>query len=90
VRGQTAGSGYGTAFWLSRVEIGSNNAAVRPVIFGDLGWAGSRDAWSQVGRPMSGVGVGASFLDGMIRMDLARGLYPRLQTRFDLSLEARF
>lgn len=90
VRGQTAGSGYGTAFWLTRVELGTNNAAVRPVLFGDLGWAGSRDAWSQTGRPMSGVGIGASFLDGMIRMDLARGLHPRLQTRFDVSLEARF
>lgn len=90
LRGQTAGTGYGEAFWLTRLEIGANNAAVRPVVFGDLGWAGGRTAWSQVGRPMSGAGVGVSFLDGMFRFDVARGIYPRVQTRFDLSVEARF
>ncbi|MBX7119350.1 MAG: hypothetical protein K1X31_10170 [Gemmatimonadaceae bacterium] len=90
VRGQTAGTGYGEAFWMGRLEIGENQAAARPVIFGDLGWAGPRDGWSNVGRPMSGVGVGASFLDGMIRFDVSRGIYPRVQTRVDLYLEARF
>lgn len=90
VRGQTAGTGFGEAFWLTRLEIGSNNAAVRPVIFGDLGWAGARDAWSTPGRPMSGAGIGASFLDGLFRVDLSRGIHPRVQTRFDLSVEARF
>lgn len=90
VRGQTAGTGFGEAFWMGRLEIGSNQAAVRPVVFGDLGWAGARDGWSQVGRPMSGVGVGASFLDGLFRIDLARGMHPKWQTRLDLSLEARF
>lgn len=90
VRGQTAGTGFGEAFWLGRLEIGANRAGVRPLIFGDLGWAGARDAWQAVGRPMSGVGVGASFLDGMIRTDLSRGIHPRWQTRLDLYLEARF
>ncbi len=90
VRGQSPGTGYGQAFWLGRLEIGANNAAVRPVVFGDLGWAGARDAWRLVARPMSGVGVGVSFLDGMFRIDAARGLYPRVQTRIDLSVEARF
>ena len=90
LRGQTAGTGFGQAFWLSRLEIGANNAAIRPVIFGDLGWAGGRNDWSEIGRPMSGAGVGLSFLDGMFRMDVSRGIYPRVQTRFDLSVEARF
>lgn len=90
VRGQTAGTGVGEAFWMTRVEFGTNAVAVKPVIFGDLGWAGARDAWGEVGRPMSGAGIGASFLDGIIRIDLARGIYPRQQTRLDLYLEARF
>lgn len=90
VRGQTPGTGYGQAFWLSRFELGANNAAFRPVVFGDLGWAGARDGWGEVGRPMSGAGVGVSFLDGMFRFDVARGIYPRVQTRIDLSVEARF
>lgn len=90
VRGQTAGTGVGEAFWLGRVELGTGSVAARPVLFGDFGWAGPRDGWSAIGRPMSGVGVGASFLDGMIRLDLARGIHPRWQTRLDLYLEARF
>lgn len=90
MRGQTPGTGYGQAFWLSRFELGANNAAFRPVVFGDLGWAGARDGWGDIGRPMSGAGVGVSFLDGMFRFDVARGIYPRVQTRIDLSVEARF
>lgn len=90
VRGQTAGTGVGDAFWLGRLEVGKNHAGIRPLIFGDIGWAGSRDQWSEAGRPLSGVGIGASFLDGMIRTDLSRGVSPRWQTRFDLYLEARF
>ncbi len=90
IRGQSAGTGVGEAFWMTRVEFGTSAVAVKPVIFGDFGWAGARDGWSQTGRPMSGVGVGASFLDGLIRIDLARGIYPRWQTRLDLYLEARF
>lgn len=90
IRGQTPGTGIGEAFWMTRVELGSRAVAVKPVVFGDFGWAGARDGWSQTGRPMSGVGVGASFLDGLIRMDVARGIYPRWQTRVDLYLDARF
>ena len=90
IRGQTAGTGYGEAFWMGRFELGTNQAGVRPVVFGDLGWAGGRDAWSAVVRPMSGVGIGASFFDGIIRMDLARGIHPKWQTRLNLYLEARF
>ena len=90
VRGQTAGTMAGESFWLGRLELGTGTVAARPVVFADLGWAGPRDGWSTIDRPMSGVGVGASFLDGMIRLDLARGIHPRWQTRLDLYLEARF
>ena len=90
IRGQTAGTGVGESFWMSRAEIGSSFAGARPVVFADLGWAGARDGWNAIGRPMSGVGVGASFLDGLVRIDLARGIHPRWQTRLDLYLEARF
>jgi len=90
IRGQTVGTAIGESFWMGRLELGRSSAGVRPVIFGDIGWAGARDGWSEMGRPMSGVGVGSSFLDGMIRIDLARGIHPRWQTRLDLYLEARF
>jgi hypothetical protein len=39
---------------------------------------------------MSGIGVGASVLDGLIRADLSRGLYPQRRFRFDLYVDAKF
>ncbi|MBX9927619.1 MAG: hypothetical protein K2X99_01790 [Gemmatimonadaceae bacterium] len=90
VRGQAAGTMRGNAFWMGRAEIALSNGVFRPLVFGDVGWAGDRNAFDRPGRPMSGVGVGGSLLDGMIRMDVARGLYPVKQWRTDLYLEARF
>jgi hypothetical protein len=90
VRGQTALTAAGDAFWLARAELGTNNPASRIIGFADLAWAGPRTAWRRPGRPLSGVGVGWSLLDGLVRFDLARGLYPSQQWRFDSYLEAKF
>ena len=90
VRGETALTANGDAFWLARGELGMRMAAARPVVFADLGWAGDRRNWAEPGRPLSGIGAGASFLDGLIRFDVARGLYPVEQWRTGLYLEARF
>ncbi len=90
IRGQTALTAAGNAFWMGRAEIGTNDPASRVIVFGDVGWAGDRNAWKMPGRPLSGVGVGWSLLDGLIRFDLARGLYPSPQWRFDSYLEAKF
>ena len=94
VRGQRASplevGHVGDAFWLARAELGVGVSGFRPVVFGDIGWAGSRDQWSAPGRPLSGAGVGISMLDGMIRADLSRGIYPRERVRMDFYLEARF
>ncbi len=90
VRGQTALTAAGNTFWLARGELGTRTAAARTVLFGDLGWAGRREDFSKPGRPLAGVGIGWSFLDGLIRADLARGLYPTKQWRFDIHLDAKF
>ena len=91
VRGQRPDTAQaGNAYWLGRFELGTTFSAARPVVFTDFGWVGDRTKISQVGRPMSGVGVGASFLDGLIRADLSHGIFPRRANRFDLYLEARF
>lgn len=91
IRGQSPDTAQsGNAFWMSRLEIGSNDAGMRPTLFGDLGWVGDRNKIGQVGRPMSGVGAGVSFLDGLFRFDVARGIYPRKQFRVDLYLESKF
>ena len=90
VRGQRPGTQSGDSYWLTRFELGRGIAAARGVVFGDLGWAGPRELWSHPGRPMSGAGVGVSFMDGLVRADLARGIYPSRRFRFDLYVEARF
>lgn len=90
VRGQRAGAAIGDAYWLTRFELGSSFVGARPVIFGDIGWAGRRDDWKNPGRPLSGAGVGASFMDGLVRFDLARGIYPEKKIRVNLYVDARF
>jgi hypothetical protein len=90
VRGIKPGTKSGSAFWMGRAELAISRGVVKPVVFGDVGWAGDRRQFSSPGRAMSGVGLGASVLDGMIRFDVARGLYPQKAFRIDLSVEARF
>jgi hypothetical protein len=90
VRGQDVGVAVGNAYWLSRLELGMGSVFARPVIFGDLGWAGDRHGWNDGVVPVSGAGVGASFMDGLVRMDLAKGIRPRGGVRASLYLDARF
>ena len=84
------GVAVGDAFWLTRLELGMGAVFARPVIFGDLGWAGDRHRWNEGVIPVSGAGVGASFMDGLVRMDLAKGIRPRGGVRASLYLDARF
>jgi len=90
VRGQAAGAQFGDAFWMGRIEFGTARAGFRPVVFYDVGWAGDRRDFSAPGRPMSGAGAGASLMDGLIRFDVARGIYPGKKIRANLYIEARF
>ena len=90
VRGQRAGAAIGDSFWMSSLEVGSRSVGFRKIVFGDLGWAGSRANFAHPGRPLSGAGVGASFLDGLIRIDLAKGIYPEKSVRANLYVESRF
>jgi hypothetical protein len=90
VRGQKAGAAIGDSFWMTSAEIGTRSVGFRKIVFGDLGWAGSRTDFSHPGRPLSGAGVGASFMDGLIRVDIAKGIYPEKAVRANLYVEARF
>ena len=87
VRGQIAGTQDGDAFWLTRAEVGTKQGVVRPVGFFDIGWAGSRETFGKV-QPQRGAGVGVGLLDGLIRVDFSRGLYPLKQWRTDFYLSA--
>ena len=91
VRGQDPSPGLsGNAYWLGRAELGRPLGPMRLATFADVGWAGDRDAWREVGRPASGAGVGLSFFDGALRFDVARGIYPMKQTRLSFYLGSRF
>jgi hypothetical protein len=90
VRGQDVGVAVGDAYWLTRLELGLGTVFARPVIFGDLGWAGDRHNWNEGVVPVSGAGVGASFMDGLIRLDVAKGIRPTGGVRASLYLDARF
>jgi hypothetical protein len=91
IRGQRADIAQsGDAFWMTRLELARPLTGARVSLFGDLGWAGDRTRLADIGRPLSGVGIGYSALDGLIRLDVARGIYPREQTRVNLYLDARF
>ena len=95
VRGQFArpdGAGrVGDAFWLGRAELGLGRmVAARPALFYDVGWAGPRGEFMKPGRPLSGAGLGLSLLDGLMRIDLSRGIQPEQRWRLDFSLDSRF
>ncbi|MEP6763436.1 MAG: hypothetical protein ABJB66_03945, partial [Gemmatimonadaceae bacterium] len=85
VRGQLARTQEGDAYWLLRSEIGTRSGFARPVAFFDIGWAGKRDLYGKSGT-QRGAGVGVSLLDGLIRMDVARGIFPSKHWRTDLYL----
>lgn len=63
----------GEAFWRVRGELGSGFAGARVALFSDVGWAGPGKDFGLTGRVMA-VGVGGSFLDGLVRIDLARSV----------------
>lgn len=89
LRGYDGAVRRGPAFWRGRAEIGNSLPAVRLALFSDVGWAGPRRDFAS-GRPLLGVGAGASVLDGIVRLDLARGLRAPRGWRLDVYLDALF
>jgi hypothetical protein len=87
LRGYPGDALAGAAYWRSRAELATSLPAARLALFGDAGWAGPRTGF-RTGRPLFSAGVGASFLDGYIRLDLARALRPPTGWRLDLYLDA--
>ncbi len=72
-RATRPGERAGEAFWFGRAELGAGFPGARVVFFGDLMHLGSRKSFSS-GAPDAAVGVGAAFLDGLLRADLSRGI----------------
>ena len=88
VRGFGGGSRiHGSSYWRGRAEVASAFPGARVVLFSDAGWAGAR---SDLGAEPSllSAGLGVSFLDGLIRADVARALRGGSGWRLDLHLDA--
>ena len=102
IRGHRPGAASGEAYWLGRLELAQQLfAGTRLSLFGDAGWAGDRSALGTrepfrlrtsagTPAPLSGAGIGLSVLDGLLRIDVAKGLQPGRAWRTDLYLDARF
>ncbi len=73
LRGYGGAAAVGASFWRGRAELANRFPAARLALFSDVAWAGPRNAFA-ASRPLVAAGVGASFLDGLIRVDLARAL----------------
>ena len=87
LRGYSGDVISGDAFWRARLEVGNQWPAARVVLFTDVGRAGPRDHLS-LARSLAGVGVGASFIDGLIRFDLSRAIRTPTGWRLDLYTDA--
>ncbi|HEU5465738.1 MAG TPA: hypothetical protein VFU75_02550, partial [Gemmatimonadales bacterium] len=70
-----------------RAELGFGIPGARLALFSDAGWAGvGRFAFTA--QPLISAGLGASFLDGLLRVDLARALAVQRGWRLELYTDA--
>jgi hypothetical protein len=75
---------------MTRAELARQQNLFRVSLFTDVGRVGDRSAIARVGRPLSDAGIGLAAFDGLIRFDVARGFYPRAQTRIAFHLGGAF
>lgn len=87
LRGVRENAVVGPAFWLVRAEAGRGLPGMRAILFLDFGWAGERADLTAT-RPTGGAGLGASFMDGLFRIDLARGVVRSNAWRIYFHLDA--
>lgn len=88
-RGLQDGDLSGTSFWFGRGEIGNEFPAVRLLGFGDFAWTGDSQTLGTDGF-LASAGVGASLLDGILRIDLARVVKGGSETRLHLYFDGIF
>ncbi len=87
LRGYPGASAVGTSYARTRVELARELQAARVSVFWDAGWAGE-SADFDTGDALTSAGIGLSFLDGLLRLDLARGLRSPTGWRVELYLDS--
>jgi hypothetical protein len=87
LRGYSAATLVGPSFARARLEVARVFSGTSVALFGDGGWTGTGlDTFSEPDALYS-VGTGFSLLDGVIRLDVAKGLRGRRSLRWDLYLD---
>ncbi|MDP2955070.1 MAG: hypothetical protein Q8N53_01500 [Longimicrobiales bacterium] len=89
LRGFDERAARGSSFWRGRAEVASGFAGARVGLFTDAAWAGPRDTFT-LDDPLVSVGVGTSLLDGLVRVDLARGVRRGDRWRLHVYLDGLF
>jgi hypothetical protein len=89
LRGFDANERFGPTFWRARGELATAFAGARVAAFSDLGWVGEREDF-RLDHPLIGVGLGASLLDGIARIDVARGIRGSKRWKAYLYLDGLF
>lgn len=85
VRGHGYGALVGRGFWSAQLDLAvSRRLLAAPVVFVDAGNTFDARERFDVDDTLIGVGVGLSFLKGWMRFNLAKGLNPSRDVRFDL------
>ena len=87
LRGYSGNAASGDAFWRGRVELANRWPAARVVLFADAGRAGPRDHLA-LAKSLAGLGIGASLLDGLVRVDVARAVRSPTGWRVDFYTDA--
>ena len=77
----------GQSPWTVEVVSPAKYSLWRIVLFSVVGSAGPRDHLS-VARHLAGIGVGASFLDGLVRIDVTRATRSPAGWRVDFYSDA--
>jgi hypothetical protein len=86
LRGYGGGVIGGPDYWRARLELANASPGARLAVFSDAGWAGPGAAL-RTGRPLVAVGVGGSFFDGILRIDLARAMVSPKGWRMDFYVD---
>jgi hypothetical protein len=89
LRGFAGGALQGPEYGRARVELSNRLPAARLVVFTDAGWAGRFEEYRSADVAVA-VGIGASFLDGLFRVDLARAVTHDRGWRLEFSSDLLF
>ncbi|HKJ92471.1 MAG TPA: BamA/TamA family outer membrane protein, partial [Longimicrobiales bacterium] len=91
LRGYGAGAAAGDTYLRARLELARYFSVLGVSLFGDAGWAGSRDGFTlrnAADHALLSAGAGLSLMEGLFRLDLARALRPPLGWRLTLYMDA--